>query len=587
VIFGKHINKYYGKFAHFFILGVVALLVIDYVQLEIPEIIGAVIDGLEYGTLIYEDLLDAIFKLGIIAIIMVVGRFTWRYCIFGTSIKIETCIRDDMFKHAETLSQNYFSRNKTGAQMALYTNDLQTVRMAFGPGIVMLADALFLGVIAYIKMIKLDLLLAILSLIPMLLIVIVGSIVSKFLDRKWEERQKAYEDLSDFVQENFSGISVIKAFVKERKELKQFLKHNKDNVDKNVNYVRLAVLFDIMLGVTISVTIAIIIGYGGYLVYQNKMLGIGDFSIGQLTEYLAYFESIIWPMMAIAQLIAMKSQASASLRRINELLDEKSDVNDDLVLYPDALLTGEIEFNNLNFRYSEDTPLVLKDISFKIKQGEHVGIIGRTGCGKTTIVDLLMRVYNVNKGEIKIGGYDIMEVPIVNVRNTVGYVPQDNFLFSDTITKNISFSKDTIDEEAVEDAAKYADVHENIVDFPNKYDTVLGERGVTLSGGQKQRISIARAFVKDPEILILDDSVSAVDTKTEKTILANLKEKRAGKTTIVIAHRISTIKDMDRIILMEDGELKAFDTHDNLMNNSKLYRDMVELQRLEDEKEAK
>ena len=586
MIFGKHINKYYLRFAHFFILGIAALLIIDYVQLEIPEIIGAVINGLEYKTLDYEQLLDSIVKLGIIAILMVLGRFTWRYCIFGTSIKIETCIRDDMFKHAETLSQNYFSKNKTGAQMALYTNDLQTVRMAFGPGIVMLADALFLGVIAYVKMLQLDVFLAILSLIPMLLIVVVGAIVSKFLDRKWAERQKAYENLSDFVQENFSGISVIKAFVKEKKELKEFLKHNKDNVDKNVNYVRLAVLFDIMLGLTITVTMAIIVGYGGYLVYQNKMLGIGDFDIGQLTEYLAYFESIIWPMMAIAQLITMKSQASASLRRIDELLDEESEVNDNLVLYPDAHLNGEIEFNNLNFRYSEDTPLVLKDISFKIKDGEHIGIIGRTGCGKTTIVDLLMRVYNVNKGEIKIGGYDIMEVPVVNVRNTVGYVPQDNFLFSDTITKNIAFSKEIADDESVEEAAKYADVHENIIDFPEQYSTILGERGVTLSGGQKQRISIARAFVKNPEILILDDSVSAVDTKTERTILSNLKEKRVGKTTIVIAHRISTIKDMDRIILLEDGELKAFDTHENLLETSSLYREMVELQRLEDEKEA-
>ena len=586
MIFGKHINKYYLKFAHFFILGIAALLIIDYVQLEIPEIIGAVINGLELKTLDYEQLYSSIIKLGIIAILMVIGRFTWRYCIFGTSIKIETCIRDDMFKHAETLSQNYFSKNKTGAQMALYTNDLQTVRMAFGPGIVMLADALFLGVIAYVKMLQLDVFLAILSLIPMLLIVVVGAIVSKFLDRKWAERQKAYENLSDFVQENFSGISVIKAFVKEKKELKEFLKHNKDNVDKNVNYVRLAVLFDIMLGLTITVTMAIIVGYGGYLVYQNKMLGIGDFDIGKLTEYLAYFESIIWPMMAIAQLITMKSQASASLRRINELLDEESEVNDSLVLYPDAHLNGEIEFNNLSFKYSEETPLVLKDISFKIKDGEHIGIIGRTGCGKTTIVDLLMRVYNVNKGEIKIGGYDIMEVPVVNVRNTVGYVPQDNFLFSDTITKNIAFSKESVDDESVEEAAKYADVHENIIDFPEQYSTILGERGVTLSGGQKQRISIARAFVKNPEILILDDSVSAVDTKTERTILSNLKEKRAGKTTIVIAHRISTIKDMDRIILLEDGELKAFDTHDNLLETSNLYREMVELQRLEDEKEA-
>ena len=587
MIFGRHVNKYYLKFAHFFLLGVIALLVIDYVQLEIPEVIGGVIDGLDKGTLDEGQLIDAVIKLAIIAILMVAGRFTWRYCIFGTSAKIETCIRDDMFKHAETLSQSYYSENKTGAQMALYTNDLQTIRMAFGPGIVMLCDAIFLGVMAYAKMLTLDLFLAILSIIPLLLIVIIGAIVSKYLDRKWEARQKAYEDLSDFVQENFSGISVIKAFVKEKKELDVFLKHNKNNADKSVNFVKTSVLFDILLGVTISLTITIIMGYGGYLVYQSKMLGIGTFTIGQLTEYVAYFDSLIWPMLAIAQLIAMKSQASASLRRINGLLDKRSDVNDDLVTYPDAILNGDVEFNDLTFKYSEDGPEVLKNVSFKIKDGEHIGIIGRTGCGKTTIVDLLLRVYNVPEDKVFIGGYDIMKVPVVNVRNTVGYVPQDNFLFSDTITKNIAFSKEEVNFNDVENAAKFANVHDNIVEFPNKYDTILGERGVTLSGGQKQRISIARAMIKDPKVLVLDDSVSAVDTKTEKDILENLKKERKGKTTIVIAHRISTIKDMDKIILLEDGEVRAFDTHERLLETSPLYVEMVELQRLEDEKEAK
>lgn len=587
MIFGRHVNKYYLKFAHFFLLGVIALLVIDYVQLEIPEVIGGVIDGLDKGTLDEGQLIDAVIKLAIIAILMVAGRFTWRYCIFGTSAKIETCIRDDMFKHAETLSQTYYSENKTGAQMALYTNDLQTIRMAFGPGIVMLCDAIFLGVMAYAKMLTLDLFLAILSIIPLLLIVIIGAIVSKYLDRKWEDRQKAYEDLSDFVQENFSGISVIKAFVKEKKELDVFLKHNKNNADKSVNFVKTSVLFDILLGVTISLTITIIMGYGGYLVYQSKMLGIGTFTIGQLTEYVAYFDSLIWPMLAIAQLIAMKSQASASLRRINGLLDKRSDVNDDLVTYPDAILNGDVEFNDLTFKYSVDGPEVLKNVSFKIKDGEHIGIIGRTGCGKTTIVDLLLRVYNVPEDKVFIGGYDIMKVPVVNVRNTVGYVPQDNFLFSDTITKNIAFSKEEVNFNDVENAAKFANVHDNIVEFPNKYDTILGERGVTLSGGQKQRISIARAMIKDPKVLVLDDSVSAVDTKTEKDILENLKKERKGKTTIVIAHRISTIKDMDKIILLEDGEVRAFDTHERLLETSPLYVEMVELQRLEDEKEAK
>lgn len=586
MIFGRHVNKYYLRFAHFFLIGILALLVIDYVQLEIPEIVGAIIDFLETGTLEEAFLLESIGKLAIIAVLMVLGRFTWRYCIFGTAVKIESSIRDKMFRHTETLSQRFYSENKTGAQMALYTNDLHTIRMAFGPGIVMLVDALFLGAMAYVKMIGMDWKMACFALVPMVLIAGIGAVVGKYMDKKWEKRQKAFEDMSDFVQENFSGISVIKAFVKEAKELRAFAKENKKNVEANVEFVKLSVLFDILLNVTILLTTAIILGYGGYLVWESNANGTGAFTIGDLTEFTAYFDSIIWPMLAIAQLIGMKSQANASLRRINELLDKRSEVNDDLVKYPDAVLNGEIEFNHLNFRYDENTPIVLKDITFKVNKGEHIGIIGRTGCGKSTIVDLLLRVYNVDLGTIKIGGYDIMEVPVVNVRNTIGYVPQDNFLFSDTISRNIAFSKEEVNMEEIERAAILSDVHGNIVEFPEQYDTILGERGVTLSGGQKQRISIARAILKNPEILILDDSVSAVDTKTEESILANLKEVRKNKTTILIAHRISTVKDMDRILLIEDGEIKAYDSHENLLKTSTLYQEMVELQRLEDEREV-
>ncbi len=588
MIFGKHINRYYLKYAHLLILGILALIWVDYFQLIIPELYRMVVNGLNNGvvsldgvmmTFDMDFLLDRICLplLGII-LAMVIGRFLWRICFFGAGIKVETDLRGKMFDRCKDLSQQYYHVNKVGNMMSLFTNDLETVQDCFGSGILMLADALFLGVMAIFKMAQMNLFLTLFALIPMVLLLIVGTIVGKYMMDKWETRQAAFSSLSDFSQESFSGISVIKAFVKEFLELLAFRHLNKKNENANVAYTKASTLLNISVTLFVESVICVILGYGGYLVYTDV------FNAGQLVEFIGYFTTIVWPIMAISELIGMTSRGQASLKRIGELLDAKPDVIDRDGVSEGDPLHGDIEFRNLSFRYPSGDFDVLTDVSFKINAGENVGIIGKTGSGKTTVVDLLLRTYNVADGSIYLDGRDINSIPIATVRKYAAYVPQDNFLFSDTIENNISFATDGGDHSGVENAAKMADVHDNIMGFADGYETVLGERGVTVSGGQKQRISIARALMKDAAILVLDDSVSAVDVKTEKIILDNLRRIRNGKTTILIAHRITTIEQMDKIIFIDDGHIADVGTHTELYERCADYREMVELQKLDEER---
>ncbi|MBR4308229.1 MAG: ABC transporter ATP-binding protein, partial [Oscillospiraceae bacterium] len=477
------------------------------------------------------------------------------------------------------LSQQYYQTNKVGNLMSLFTNDLETIQECFGWGIMMFCDALFLGAMAVGKMIRMDRTLGLLSLIPMALLLIVSTTIGKYMMKKWELRQERFSDLSDFAQENFSGIAVIKAFVKEGKELFFFKKLNKDNEDANVVFTRASTIMRVSVILFVESVVCMILGYGGYLVYKDA------FTPGELVEYLGYFELTVWPIMAVSELIDMVSRGRGSLKRVSELLDAQPDVLDGETVEEPCQLQGNIEFRNLSFRYPGEGPEVLKNISVSIAAGENVGLIGRTGAGKTTLVDLLLRTYNVADGSIYLDGKDINSLPIHTVRENAAYVPQDNFLFSDTIENNIAFAADTHDLQGVEAAARLADVHDNIAQFSEGYQTVLGERGVTVSGGQKQRISIARALWKNAPILILDDSVSAVDVKTEKVILDNLRNLRKGKTTILIAHRISTVENMDKILFLDDGVLVDYGTHGELYDRCEAYRRMVELQRLDDAKE--
>ena len=591
MIFGRHINSYYFRYAPMLLLGTAALLLVDCLQLVIPNLYRQIINGMNRGFVVVDGesipfdmdfLLDRIcMPMTGIILAIVFGRFIWRIMFFGAATRVEAKIREDMFDNCRHLSCSYYQHNKVGNLMSLFTNDLDTVQECFGWGIMMFLDTLFLGVLAVAKMWNMNRTLTLLSLIPMAFLLAGATVVGRYMMIKWDIRQEAFSRLSDFSQESFSGIAVIKAFVKEAKELMAFRKLNIENEKANIDHTKASVLLRILVTMFVESVICIILGYGGYLVYR------GVFDAGELVEFIGYFNAVVWPIMAVSELIDMTSRGKASLNRIGELLDARAEVKD----RPDAQtlsdVKGEIRFEGLNFSYPQADREILSDITCTIKAGEQIGIVGKTGAGKTTLVDLLLRTYNAGDGMIFLDGRDINSLTVASVRDAFAYVPQDNFLFSDTIARNIAFGDDSAlaDKERIYTAAETADIASDIRGFSKGFETVLGERGVTVSGGQKQRISIARAFLRNAPVLILDDSVSAVDTKTEKTILQNLRTMRAGKTTLLIAHRISTIEQMDRILFLENGRLTAVGSHKELYESCSAYRTLVELQKLEEEGE--
>ena len=585
MIFGKHINRYYVKFGPLILLGVLVLLVEDSIMLLIPRFYQLVVNGINYGVVEYEGVTQAFdmafllekicMPMAFVILMISFGRFLWRFMFIAPAILLERDLRDRMFDRCRHLSCQFYGTNKVGNLMSLFTNDLDTVQECFGWGVVMSFDALLMGSMAVMKMWNMDRLLTCLSLIPMALLLCSATVVGKSMTRKWDVRQEAFSRLSDFSQESFSGIAVIKAFVKETGELLRFKKLNVENENANIDHTKASVLLRVLVTLFVESVIGIILGYGGYLVYK------GSFNAGQLVEFIGYFTNVVFPVMAVSELIDMTSRGKASLDRIGQLLDAKSDVVDRPDVTPIKNIRGDVAFKNLTFRYPGGEYDALRDISFSVSAGESVGIVGKTGAGKTTLVDLLLRTYNVPDGTVFVDGRDVNTVPIADLRAGCAYVPQDNFLFSDTIRNNIDFGMDT--PEAVPDAAILADVDGNIQEFPLGYETVLGERGVTVSGGQKQRISIARALLRSAPILILDDSVSAVDTKTEKTILDNLRKVRKGKTTFLIAHRISTVETLDKLLFLENGKLIAVGNHQELLESCPAYQKMVRLQQLEEE----
>ncbi len=578
MLFGKTINKFYFKYSLFFIIGIISLVVVDYIQLDIPEIIGNVIDGLKEKTLTIESLKSFCIRLFIVGFILFIGRFTWRICIFGNGVRCETDLRNILFGKMQKLSQRFFSENKTGALMAYYTNDLSAIRRSFGDSMMMLIDALCLGGFAFYKMFMINKLASLISFVALVIVMVISYIFGKKIKKASEENYEAYSALCDYVQEDFTGIHVIKSFVKENVQHKNFEKYNKNDNQTCMNIVKNSVKMDTFILVTLSLINLFIILYGAIDIYK----GNGTFTVGRLTTFLSYFDSLIWPIECVGRLVDLSSKGKASLNRVDKILNEVEDVNDNNVTldYSDYEFKGGITFNNLSFGYLNN---VVEDINLEIKPGEFIGLMGSTGCGKTTLVDLLLRIYNVKEDSLFIDGIDIMKLPIKKVRDLVSYVPQDNFLYSKSIMDNICFSDSKNNEARAIEMAKFSDVDKDIQEFKDKYNTILGERGVTVSGGQKQRISIARALYKNSLILVLDNSLSAVDTETEKSIITSLKEMRKGLTTIVIAHRVSTLEYMDKVIVLEDGKVTGFDSPDNLLKKNKYYKNEVRLQELDKE----
>ncbi len=575
----RFIWKYIKRHKWQYIGGIITLFILDFANLYIPKVTGIITDGLAAHTMDMDGVLRNIGIILGIGLTLAVGRFLWRYFIFGASRSIEHEIRDNMFEHLETLDVEYYNEHKTGDLMTRFTSDLNAVRMAIGPAVIAAFDAVVMTVMVIGQMmVYVNLKLTLVAIIPMIFIAFGELYYGKIMQKRYLERQEAVSDLTDFVQESFSGVRVVKAFVRERSQIKAFAKANANAKKKNLRIAQMESVVIPLLDVVIGISSLLTLLYGGYLALA------GEITIGRFVAFNQYITMLVWPMLACGEAINAFSQGGAGIRRIQEVFEEKPEIADRTdVAKADQIrkIRGDIRLRHLTFIHRGHSEPTLKDISLDIKAGTTLAVIGRTGNGKSTLVNLLLHLYDVKSGMIFIDGMDINSIPLKTLRENIAYVPQDNFLFSDTLKSNIAFGTDNEEMDEIIRATKTACIHDNIIAFPDGYDTIVGERGVTLSGGQKQRSSIARALKKDAPILILDDALSAVDTDTEEKILKNLKENRRGKTTILIAHRISTIQNADVILVLEDGEAKECGNHRELMELGGIYKDMFEKQQLE------
>lgn len=566
-------------------LAIAFLIGVDAVQLFLPEIIGNIVKEAESNTLTMNFIGIQVLYILAIGVAIFVGRVVWRLTLYSVRAYIEADLRRRLFVHCEALPKQYHDTHKTGGTMALLTNDTEEVANTFSEGIVYIIDIVVLGTMAFIKMLMLHWVLALVAILPMLLFSVSGFILEKVETNTYEAQQNAFEKMSDFATENLFGISVIKAFVKEKQQRLAFSNRVNDHRRKFISFIRFDSIYNMIINGLIYISFTVILILGGYIATQDTNIpGAIAMTSDKLTEFYGYFDSLIWPMLAIVFFVSMTARGRASCKRITALLNSPISVKDkDGITKTGERINGDIEFNNLSFTYPEAESPSLKNCNFTIKEGEMIGVIGKTGCGKTTLVNMLLKLYNLPEGVLRIGGKDINDISTYDLRESIGYVAQDPFLFSTTIADNIAFYNINSSMDEIKQAAIFACVDDNIMGFKDGYKTIVGERGVSLSGGQKQRISMARAVIKNPEILILDDSVSAVDSSTEKIILKNIKEQRKGKTTIIIAHRISAIEDLDHIIILDNGEIVGFGNHEELLDSNKYYQDIVKLQQLEKE----
>lgn len=574
----KTLKEFFIQYKWKYALGVLWLLIVDLAQLLVPQILRTITNLLEAKALTSQELIKYCFYMILTGLFIGVGRYFWRIYINGTSRQLEYYLRNKLFSHLQTLSTNYFNKNKTGDLMAHATNDVNAVRMALGPGIVMLTDAFFITLSAIYAMIRTaNLRLTLIALLPLPFLAFMVMKFGKIIHGRFKNVQDAFAQLTDRAQENFAGVRVIKSFVQEEKEIDRFTVSNQHNFKMNIELIKIWGAFSPIIQFISAISFLIVIWYGGMAVINNEI------SLGDFIAFNSYIGLLVWPIMAIGWVINIFQRGIASMERLNSIFDEKPEIVD--IENPLELrnIKGDIEYKNASFKYPGASNYALKNINIKVKSGDTLAIIGRTGSGKTTLVNLLTRLYDIDEGNILVDGNDIKNISLTALRENIGYVPQESFLFSTTLSENIGFSfEEKAEKERIIEAAKLSELYNNVIEFPEGFNTILGERGVTLSGGQKQRTSIARAIIKNPGILILDDSLSAVDTQTEEKILENLKEIMKSRTTIIISHRISTIKNADEIIVLDNGEIVERGKHEELVEISGIYKNIYEKQLLEE-----
>lgn len=561
-IFKEFIKENLGKY----IIGVGALIASSLLQVVTPKLIGYITDSLDNRSHDLKTIYWMAFAILVTSVLLFGMKYLLRYFIMGRSRDLECFLRGKLFAHLQSLPPKFFNNKKTGDLMAYAINDLNAIRQAFAFGIVFLIDGVIINTITILVMGKtINPVLTIVTLIPISISVFVLIKLRKKVRMKFTEVQEAFALLSDKIQENISGIRVVKAYVQEEKEIEKLSEASKHRRSVQMEYVKLSAAMAPVVQICFGISFAISLIVGGNFVKQGKI------SLGDFIAFNTYIGLLTGPVNHIGKIIEVWQKALASMKRLDGIFMVQTDIVDENPRFRERRFKGEIVINNLCFSYPGTSRGCLKNISLEVPAGKTLAIIGKTGSGKSTLTNLLLRLFKVERGQIFIDGVDINDIPLATLRENIGYVPQDNFLFSTTIRENIEFFNSEYSLEDVEEAAKISSVYDNIIDFPEGFDTVVGERGITLSGGQKQRISIARAVIKDPSILILDDSLSAVDTKTEEEILKNIKEVLDERTGIIIAHRVSTIKHADEIVVLDKGKIVEKGNHEELMEQKGEY----------------